>query len=202
MFLNSLDRKPLFQKPDGTIIRDLTQTMFDFRTNDYFNFSIYRVPFDYQMRPDLISQAMYNNTLYTEYILKYNGISNPFTIDQGDVIAIPNLDSAKKNTKTQSDVIEGSDAKRIRNSYKYIDPTKIPKKDGALSEFDNRNLSKKRDQISDGALPPNIAQEGERGITYRNGRVYFGEGIGESACLKNGMSSAEFLTKVIKTRKV
>jgi hypothetical protein len=202
MFLNSLDRKPLFQKPDGTIVRDLTQSMFDFRTNDYFNFSIYRVPFDYQMRPDLISQAMYNNTLYTEYILKYNGISNPFTIDQGDVIAIPNLDSAKKNTKTQSDVIEGSDAKRIRNSYKYIDPTKIPKRDGDLKEFDNRNLSKKGDQISDGALPPNIAQEGERGITYRNGRVYFGEGIGESACLKNGMSSAEFLTKVIKTRKI
>lgn len=199
MFLNSLDRKPLFRKPDGTIVRDLTQTMFDFKTNDYFNFSIYRVPFDYQMRPDLISQAMYNNTLYTEYILKYNGISNPFTIDQGDVIAVPNLDSAKNNTKSRSDSVEGSDAKRIRNSYKYIDPTKIPKRDGNIDEFDNRNLNKK---LSDGALPPNIAPEGERGITYRNGRVYFGEGIGESACLKNGMSSAEFLTKVIKTRKV
>jgi len=202
MFLNSIDRKPLFQKPDGTVVRDLTESMFDFRTNDYFNFSIYRVPFDYQMRPDLISQAMYNNTLYTEYILKYNGISNPFTIDKGDVIAIPDLDSAKRNTKTQSDKIEGSDAKRIRNSYKYIDPAKAPKRDGNLDDFDRRNLSKKKDQLADGALPPNIAQEGERGITYRNGRVYFGEGIGESACLKNGMSSAEFLTKVIRSRKV
>jgi len=199
MFLHSIDRKPLFQKPDGTVIRDLTQTMFDFKTNDYFNFSIYRVPFDYQMRPDLISQAMYNNTLYTEYILKYNGISNPFTIDQGDVIAVPNLDSAKSNTKSRSDELEGSDAKRIRNSYKYIDPTKIPKRDGNIDEFDNRNLNKK---LSDGALPPNIAEEGEKGITYRNGRVYFGENIGESACLRNGMSSAVILTKVIKTRKV
>lgn len=199
MFLNSLDRKPLFRKPDGTIVRDLTQTMFDFKTNDYFNFSIYRVPSDYEMRPDLIAQAMYNNTLYTEYILKYNGISNPFTIDQGDVIAIPDLNSAKNNTKPRTDDSEGSDAKRIRNSYKYIDPTKIPKRDGDLKDFDNRNLNKK---ISDGALPPNIAEEGEKGITYRNGRVYFGENIGESACLKNGMSSAEFLTKVIKTRKV
>ena len=199
MFLNSLDRKPLFRKPDGTIVRDLTQTMFDFKTNDYFNFSIYRVPSDYEMRPDLISQAMYNNTLYTEYILKYNGISNPFTIDQGDVIAIPDLNSAKSNTRTRTDDAEGSDAKRIRNSYKYIDPTKIPKRDGDLKDFDNRNLNKK---ISDGALPPNIAEEGEKGITYRNGRVYFGEGIGESACLKNGMSSSEFLTTIIKSKKV
>jgi len=211
MFLNSLDRKPLFQKPDGNVVRDLTQSMFDFRTNDYFNFSVYRVPADYSMRPDLIAQAMYNNTIYTEYVLKYNGISNPFTIAEGDVIAIPNLDSAKKNTKSRTDEAEGSDVQRIRNSYKYIDPTKIPKKDGALDDFNRRSLSKKKDTISDskkkdtisdGALPPNIAQEGEKGITYRNGRVYFGEGIGESACLKNGMSSAEFLTKIIKARKV
>jgi hypothetical protein len=202
MFLNSIDRKPLFQKPDGTVIRDLTQTMFDFRSNNFVNFSVYRVPSDYQMRGDLIAQAMYNNTIYTEYVLKYNGISNPFTIDQGDIIVIPNLDNAKQNTKSQTDDVEGSDSKRIRNSYKYIDPTKAPKRDGGLEQFDRRSLSKNNDQIQDGALPPNIAQEGERGITYRNGRVYFGEGIGESACLKNGMSSAEFLTKVIKTRKV
>jgi hypothetical protein len=176
--------------------------MFDFQTNDYFNFSIYRVPSDYEMRPDLISQAMYNNTLYTEYILKYNGISNPFTISRGDVISVPNLDSAKKNTKNRTDEKEGADAKKIRNSYKYIDPTKIPKRDGNIEDFNSRNLSAKKDELSDGALPPNIAQEGEKGITYRNGRVFFGENIGESACLKNGMSSGEFLTKVIKVRKV
>ncbi|HRT03113.1 MAG TPA: hypothetical protein P5513_04160 [Candidatus Diapherotrites archaeon] len=202
MFLNSIDRKPLFQKPDGNVVRDLTQSMFDFRTDDYINFSVYRVPRDYAMRPDLIAQVMYNNTIYTEYILKYNGISNPFTIGEGDVIVVPDLNSAKRNTKTRNDSIEGSDAQRIRNSYKYIDPTKVPKRDEALDNFDRRSFSKKSDTIGDGVLPPNIAKEGERGITYRNGRVYFGENIGESACLKNGMSSAEFLTKVIKTRKV
>jgi hypothetical protein len=202
MFLNSIDRKPLFQKSDGIVIRDLTQSMFDFRSDNYINFSIYKVPMDYQMRPDLISQAMYNNTIYAEYILKYNGISNPFSIDEGDIIVIPNLDSAKDNTKSRTDELEGSDAKRIRDSYKYIDPGKAPRRDDGTENFDRRNLSSKKDQIEDGALPPNIAQEGERGITYRNGRVFFGEGIGESACLKNGMSSAEFLTQVIRQRSV
>ena len=203
MFLNSLDRKNLFKKPDGNVIRDLTKTMFDFKTNNYVNYSVYRVPNDYEMRPDLISQSVYNNTIYAEYILKYNGISNPFSIDTGDIILIPSLDTAKENTKKQGQGTDNdSDSKRIRNSYKYIDPTKAPKRDGDIEKFDQRNLGKKEVKLTDGALPPNIAQEGEEGITYRNGRVYFGEGIGESACLKNGMSSSEFLGKIVKRRKV
>jgi len=101
MFLNSIDRKPLFQKPDGNVVRDLTQSMFDFRTDDYINFSVYRVPRDYAMRPDLIAQVMYNNTIYTEYILKYNGISNPFTIGEGDVIVVPDLIVLKEIQKLE-----------------------------------------------------------------------------------------------------
>ena len=202
MFLNSLDRKPLFKKKDGAIVRDLTKTMFDFKSNNYLNYSVYRVPVDYEMRPDLIAQAVYNNTIYAEMVLKFNGISNPFSIDTGDVILIPSLDTAKQNVKKRGEEAEGSEAKRIRNSYKYIDPTKAPKRDRDINTFDNRNLGTKKDQVQDGALPPNIAREGDRGITYRNGRVYFGEDISESACLKNGMSQSEFLTKVIKSRKV
>lgn len=203
MFLNSLDRKPLFKKKDGNIIRDLTQTMFDFKANNYINYSVYRVPTDYEMRPDLISQSVYNNTIYAEYILKYNGISNPFSIDRGDIILIPSLETARQNTKKQgSGVDDDSDSKRIRNSYKYIDPTKAPKRDKDLEKFDQRNLGRKDAQLADGALPPNIAQEGETGITYRNGRVYFGENVSQSACLRNGMSQSEFLTKVIKSKKV
>ena len=202
MFLNSLDRKPLFQKADGLIIRDLTQSMFALGSGNFVSVSVYRIPSDYQMRPDIVSQSVYNNTLYAEYILKYNGISNPFTIDEGDIIVIPDLRSAQEVTKNLSDEAEGSDAKRIRNSYKYIDPTKAPKRDKDVENFDRRNLSTKKDQLSDGALPPNMTQEGEKGITYRNGRVFFGENVAESACLKNGMSSSEFLTKVIKSKKV
>lgn len=198
MFLNSLDKKPLFKRDDGTIVRDLTKSMFDFSSNNYTSFNAFKVSRDYIMRPDLISQAVYNNTLYAEFILKYNGISNPFSIQEGDVILIPNLESAKKNVRTQGSSVDDP-SKKLRDAYKYIDPTKIPKKDADETKFSERNLSK---TIQEGALPPNIAQEGVSQIVERNGRVYFGEGIGESACLKNGMSSSEFLTKVIKSRKV
>lgn len=201
MFLNSIDRKPFIKKEDGNIIRDLTKSIFDFSANNYTSFNAFKVPKDYVMRPDLISQAVYNNTLYAEYILKYNGISNPFSLDEGDVVLIPNLESAKLNTKTTGDGSETDQSKKLRDSFKYIDPTKIPKRDEDLAKFDDRKLTKKK-TIKEGALPPNIADAGTTQIIERNGRIYFGEGIGESACLKSGMSSSEFLTKIIKSKKV
>lgn len=195
MFFNSIDRKPFFTKEDGTTIRDLTQTIFDFSVSNFISFKGYRVPNQYEMRPDLISQASYNNTLYTEIILKYNGISNPFTIASGDVILVPDINAIKDNIKKTGDLGEETEASRLRKTYKYIDPTKAPKKDPSLESFNNRSLE-------EGALPPNIAEEGEGDITLRNGQVFFGEGIGISACFQSGMSSSEFLSQIIKSKRV
>jgi len=119
MFANSLDNKPVIPGKNGEMIRDLTQTMFDFTTNSFVPLTAYKVPPDFAMRPDLISQAVYNNTTYAEYILKYNGYSNPYTIDENDVIIIPDLNLAKQNTKTVGSA--ANDAEKIRNGYKYID---------------------------------------------------------------------------------
>lgn len=193
MFLNSLDNKPLVKRDDGLEVKDLTASMFNLRSNNYVSYNIYRVPKEFAMRPDLISAAAYNNTLYAEIILKYNGISNPFSIQEGDIILIPNLDSVKAIIAPQ----KGTDAdgsKIIRDSYKYIDPTKIPK---TINDFENRQIVA---GAKENALPPNIAQEGENQITYRNGRVYFGPGV--ETCLQDGMTQSEFLSTVIKSKKV
>jgi len=192
MFVNSIDSKPIFTRPDKIQVRDLTSSMFKLDVKNYITYTIYKVPKEFAMRPDLISAAVYNNSLYAEIILKYNGISNPFTIQEGDLILIPNLDSAKAIISPQV----GSPAdggKKLRDSYKYIDPTKIPK---ANNDFQNRQIV----NAPEGALPPNIAKEGEPQITYRNGRVYFGSGV--DTCLQNGMTQSEFLTTVIKSKKV
>ncbi len=195
MFSNTIDKKPTFKRPkDGRIFKDLTKSIFDFNAENFITYRAYKVPTEYVMRPDLISQAVYNNTAYTELILKYNGISNPFTIDKDDIILVPGLEGAKQNLKTQGTLTENDAAEKIRKTFRYIDPTKNPERDKDTDNFDRRKLK-------EGDLPPNIAEEGTGQITYRNGRVYFGEGIGTSACLKNGMSSGEFLTKVIRGRK-
>lgn len=233
MFSNSIDNKPLFQNNDGNILRDLCQTMFDVRSNNYVSYNMFKLSSDYVMRPDLISQAVYNNSLYAEYILKYNGISNPFSMEEGDIILIPNLEGARSNTKTSAGSA-GADldpSQKLRDAYRYIDPTKIPKRDGNISSFEDRKFAdpfvnngatiggstasgqgaaggtvsagaipQTNATLQEGALPPNIAQAGSTQIVQRNGRVYFGEGISESACLKSGMSSSEFLAQVIKSK--
>lgn len=192
MFINSLDRKPKFtRESDGVEIKDLTASMFNLNSLTTVTYNVYRVPRDYEMRPDLISAAVYNNSGYAEMILKYNGISNPFSIKEGDMILIPNLDAALANVAPE----KGTDtdgSKIIRNSYKYIDPTKIPKSN--TNEFQTRQIV----NTKEGALPPNIAEEGEEQITLRNGRVYFGSSV--ATCLNSGITQSEFLTTVIRSQ--
>jgi hypothetical protein len=193
MFVNSIDEKPIFKRPDGIEVKDLTSSMFDLRTNNYVNYTAYKVPKEFEMRPDLIAGAAYNNTLYAEFILKYNGISNPFTIMEGDIILIPDLNSMQGIT-SKSKGAKADNAKAIRNAYKYIDPLKVPKSD--TNSYQNKSLV---GGAKEGALPPNIAQEGEKQITYRNGRVFFGGSA--DTCLQNGMTSSEFLTTAIKSKR-
>lgn len=193
MFNNSLDNKPIFTKPDGTEVRDLTVPTYDLTVTGSTTFSAYKVSKEFEMRIDLISGAVYNDSMYAEHILKFNGISNPFSIKEGDVILIPNLNSMQEMAqRTEGVDVDGS--KTIRNSYRYIDPLKIPKSD---TNFQNRQIV---GGAPDGALPPNLAKEGESPITYRNGRVYFGADV--DTCLQNGMTQSEYLTTVIKSKKV
>ncbi|HUT79856.1 MAG TPA: hypothetical protein VMZ29_01535 [Candidatus Bathyarchaeia archaeon] len=169
--------------------------MFELKNNTSISYNVYKVPRDYVMRPDLISKAVYNNSLYAEVLLKYNGISNPFSINENDLILIPDLDSANAKIKSEAADKKESRAERIRNTYKYIDPLKIPSKGEILKKYNERQIV---DTQAD-SLPPNFTEPGTSQVTYRGGRVYFGEGV--ETCLKNGMSTGEFLTNVITNRK-
>jgi len=196
MFNNSIDNKPFFTKDDGTMLKDLTKSMFNFsiENNDVPIYNLYKVPKQYVMRPDLISQAVYGDTKYAEIILKFNGISNALTINEGDIIVVPPLESAQKQIAPSGQAADA--ANKIRKSYLYIDPLKIPKRSAMVTDFEKLN----KDLAN--ALPPNIAPEGATQIEYTNGRVQFGTNIGIPAnkCLKNGQTISEFITIVNKSK--
>lgn len=201
MFKKTLDEKPLFTKADDGQIRDLTQSAINNKIVDYLNYDIYKVPKEFAMRPDLISQSVYNTADHAEIILKFNAISNPFSINENDIILIPDLNSALAQFKTDATILNNTVAEKIRKSYKYIDKLKIPTSIKKQSKYNNRSLV----DAPEGALPPNFAEKDESQLTYTNGRVFFGVDKNNAtvtqSCLKNGMSSAEFLTKVIKRTK-
>lgn len=46
----------------------------------------------YVARPDLLSLALYGNDMYADILCKVNGISNPFELNENDIIIAPNIE--------------------------------------------------------------------------------------------------------------
>lgn len=64
----------------------------------------------YIARPDLISLACYGTDEYADIICKLNGISNPFEMNENDILFIPEIDYLHNcifnKGHTQSDIIK------------------------------------------------------------------------------------------------
>lgn len=61
-----------------------------------FSFEIFRVPTEYIARPDLICMDKYGTSQYVDIICKLNGISNPFELNEGCLIALPDTSCLAK----------------------------------------------------------------------------------------------------------
>ena len=76
----------------------------------------------YVARPDLISLALYGDDKYADILCKLNGISNPFEINEDNIIVVPNIeylnDCLYKGNNT-SDIIEDSKTETIQKIDKY-----------------------------------------------------------------------------------
>lgn len=72
------------------------------------NFRVFTVSKEHVARPDLISKFAYGDEMYADIICKMNGISNPFELNEGMRIAIPDLDDIIQclNRDTFDDTIE------------------------------------------------------------------------------------------------
>ena len=197
----TIDAKDFFTRPDGEIVVDLTQG--NYNPNNSSVFIEYGViTEDFVMRPDLLGKLFYSDPGSYELILKQNGISNPFSIDEGDVLfiqdrrAITNQFSTSGGPKSNSDI--------VRNQY--LDPSKAPAPDENLKKFDIRkkfglNTTKDAESNNTG-LPPNFANFGDSEIKFRNGKVIFGEDVSSNieVCDTNPISKSEFLNRLLKNR--
>jgi hypothetical protein len=118
-------------------------------------------------RIDLISLQYYRSGDYCDYILKWNGISNPFSIKFGDVLNIPNHRAALKVIK-EIKILNSTNEPSIRDQF--VDTKRLPVKDAKRIEY----LQRKAAQKPNGAkqiLPPNILKEGDTNIKIGNGQI-------------------------------
>lgn len=80
----------------------------------------------YVARPDLISQAMYGTDKYADIICKVNGISNPFELNEDDMILVPSIEYCESciNTNiTASELINATANTNINSKTKNYQKT-------------------------------------------------------------------------------
>jgi len=76
---------------DSKYLKDRLYNLLDttFEIPSEFTYDVIRVDKDYVGRPDLISFKAYNDDSYADVICKLNGISNPFELNEGDLLVLP-----------------------------------------------------------------------------------------------------------------
>lgn len=180
MFQHTLDSKKEIVDWEGNRLIDLFPSVFDFKSNQIENYNVYKVTENFVCRPDLVSLRYYGTTEKTEYILLYNGISNPFSLDKDDILMVPNpaqADAQMKNFNSESTSMNQFGLNRtlaIKNAYKYISEKKFPKANANLA-FDNSNIG---DTSTKRGLPTYEVDTDAAAVVVRNGRVYFGQNSG------------------------
>jgi hypothetical protein len=116
------------------------------------------------MRPDLISDRIYSNYENWDVILKFNGISNPFSLDFGEVLLAPPFNEISTMVSPPINVVEKGKEPAKKNESKLITP-KTPK--------DKQRLDSLRTKVSE-VVPPNFNLTGSKNIKVVDGDVIFG----------------------------
>jgi hypothetical protein len=85
----------------------------------------------YVGRPDLISLAFYGTDKYADLICKLNGISNPFEINENDLLSIPRLSDImhySNAVREPSDIITPSSSivKSVESKQKELNKKRSP----------------------------------------------------------------------------
>ena len=100
-----------------------------------------RVIDDYVARPDLISLAVYGTDQYADILCKINGISNPFELNEGMILLIPNLSTITFFYKSRSaSATFESDSTPISSTKKNFQKTKAERRRPAEQTVGSKNF--------------------------------------------------------------
>lgn len=201
MPLTFLTNKPVVGTTEEDLCLDLTYPSRDNNFTFDDTFAVVIKPGD-EMRPDILSVNFFANPDYYDMILKRNGISNPFSINEGEVFFAPELDELVRNNAPSGKQIQSQQSVRDQ----YINPDKKSLTDTRLAIVEAQRLEAMRKKASSATnqgnlLPPNVAGIGDREITVKGGKIYFGRDVvrGKEEC-SEPLSKSEFLARMIKNR--
>jgi len=133
-------------------IEDLTEDDYDIHVVS---------PFE-KGRIDLIALKVYGDATKSDLILKFNNISDPFSIAEGESIKIPAATFPYKTLDRVTEVEENI------VKQQFIDSKRLSKKD------QNRVDALKAKYDKEALLPPNVIPVGKKAFKIKNGKITFG----------------------------
>jgi hypothetical protein len=167
MLLSKILRaKRFFTKKNGDQVVDLISSSYDFEKTGTVEGFI-RVQEDEKMRPDLISIRMYSDQSKWDSLLKYNGISNPFSVDQGEIFIIPPFRGLEEMIIPPATIPEKGKELAKTNETKLLAPKTVK---------DAKRIEALKTRVKE-IVPPNVNTSGNQNVKVRGGRVIFGEDV-------------------------
>jgi hypothetical protein len=160
--LETLIRKLFVKKPNGDEIIDLTRASLEYTGSvSYTGYTI--VTSGFEMRPDLVSESVYGDPNKLDYILKFNGVSNPLSLYAGQILLIPDENEMKQMFRFPF-------VKSIDDTQNKIIKPKTQKDKSRIE------LLLKKSKLKE-LLPPNINSSDEKNIEFTDDKIIFGGNI-------------------------
>ena len=119
---------------------------------------------DQSARPDLIALKYYGNQSKLDMILKWNSISDPFSINEGDVLEIPHANAPFYKLERPKEF----DATNNPVKLQFISGKRLSKKDQRRLDALKKKYGK------DNLLPPNVIPVGKKNYEYVGSQIRMG----------------------------
>lgn len=159
-----LTKKKNFITKVGDKIDDLVSSTFKY-ADRLAGVSPTLVADEEEMRPDKVANRVYSDSSLWDSLLKFNGVSNPFSISQGEVFFIPPMQALMGCLVAPRIVPEKGEQRDLNaNEKKLIRPT---------TNKDAKMLEALRKKVSE-VVPPNVNKTGVKNVITRDGIVVFG----------------------------
>lgn len=169
--LNILYKKYFSSDKNDKKIVDLTRTSIDSKKlANTQTVSSFLVRDEYQMRPDLIAKNLYNDHNMADLLMKYNAISNPFSLEEGKILISPSSEDLINLCKIPTPI------KDIGDTSNRVDETEIFNKPKTDKDKKRLALLKEKNKGKD-VLPSNLNKKGDKNIKIKNGKLVFGEDV-------------------------
>jgi len=131
------------------------------------------------MRPDLLAERVYSSQDSWDAVLKFNGISNPFSLNQGEILLIPASNELSKMVVPPKIVSEKGTDPAKKNEDAVIKPK---------TSKDKQRLDSIRTKVSE-VVPPNVNLTGVQNVKVVNGRVILGGEMTQTSSTNTNQSS-------------